>query len=84
MTENLIICTCTQSFDSVAPHLELVILSRKFRVTEHAQSSVVEYLTFFCRIQFKFARSEFLPRYGHNASKISNLLKLFNFQKNNS
>ena len=29
-------CTCIQSFDSVASHLELVILSGKFRITEHA------------------------------------------------
>ena len=41
------ICTCIQSFDFVAPHLELAILSRKFRITEHAQSSVVEYFNFF-------------------------------------
>ena len=38
-TENLM-CTCTQNFDSIAPHLELAILSRTFRITEHAQSSV--------------------------------------------
>ena len=37
---------CIQSFDSVAHHLKLAILSRTFRITEHAQSSVVEYLTF--------------------------------------
>ena len=42
------ICTCMQSFDSVAPDLELAILSRKFRTTEHSQSSVVEYFNFFC------------------------------------
>ena len=42
VTENLIICTCIQSFDYVALHLELAILSRKFRITEHAQSSVAE------------------------------------------
>ena len=36
-------CTCIQRFDSVAPHLELAILSGKFRITEHVQSSVVEY-----------------------------------------
>ena len=29
-----------QSFDSVASHLELAILSRKFRITEHVQSNV--------------------------------------------
>ena len=28
---------CIQNFDSVASHLELAILSRKFRTTEHAQ-----------------------------------------------
>ena len=39
-------CTCIQSFDSVAPHLELTILSRKFSITEHAQSSAVEYFNF--------------------------------------
>ena len=36
-----------ESFDSVAPHPEPAILSRKFRITEHAQSSVVEYFNFF-------------------------------------
>ena len=34
-------------FGSVASHLELAILSRKFRITEHAQSSAVEYFNFF-------------------------------------
>ena len=47
MIENLIMCTCIQNFDSVASHLELAILSRKFRITEHAQSSAVEYFNFF-------------------------------------
>ena len=47
MIENLIMCTCIQNFDSVASHLELAILSRKFRVTKHAQSSAVEYFNFF-------------------------------------
>ena len=37
VTEKLVICTCMQSFDSVAPHLELAILSRKLRITEHVQ-----------------------------------------------
>ena len=36
-----------QNFDSVASHLEFAILSRKFRITEHAQSSAVEYFNFF-------------------------------------
>ena len=40
-------CTCIQNFDSVASHLELAILSGKFRTTEHAQSSVVEYFNIF-------------------------------------
>ena len=40
-------CTCTQNFDSIASHLELAILSRKFRTTEHSQSSAVEYFHFF-------------------------------------
>ena len=40
-------CTCVQNFDSVSPHLELAILPRKFRTTEHAQSSAVEYFNFF-------------------------------------
>ena len=40
-------CTCMQNFDSIASHLELAILSRTFRTTEHAQSSGVEYLNFF-------------------------------------
>ena len=78
-------CTCIQNFDSVASHLELAILSGKFRVTEHAQSSAVEYIKlFFYRDQFKFARSVFSPGYGYNASKTINLLRFFNFQNNNS
>ena len=36
-----------QSFESVACHLELAILSRALGVTEHAQSSVNEYFIFF-------------------------------------
>ena len=36
-----------QNFDSVASHLELAIFSRKFRITEHALSSAVEYFNFF-------------------------------------
>ena len=41
--ENLTMCTCIQSFDSVASHLELAILSRKFRITwtEHAHEHEV-------------------------------------------
>ena len=39
--------TCIQNFDSIASHPELVILSRKFKITEHAQSSAVEYFNFF-------------------------------------
>ena len=36
-----------QSFDFVAPHQELATLSKKFRITEHAQSSVVKNFNFF-------------------------------------
>ena len=36
-----------QSLESVACHLELAILSRKFRIIEHAQSIVFEYFSFF-------------------------------------
>ena len=72
-------CTCILNFDSVASHLELAILSRKFRITEHAQSSVDEHFKFFYRDQFKFARSAFSPGYGYNASKTRNLLRFFNF-----
>ena len=78
-------CSCIHNFDSVASHLELAILSRKFRITEHAQSSPVEHFKlFFYRDRFKFARSVFSPGYGYNASKTSNLLRFFNFQNNNS
>ena len=78
-------CTCIQNFDSLASHLELAILSRKFRITEHAQSSAVKYFNFFFyRDQFKFARSAFSTGYWLNASKTSNLLRFFNFQNNNS
>ena len=40
-------CTSIQSFDSVPPHLELAILSRMLKITEHVQSSVVEYFLLF-------------------------------------
>ena len=77
--------TCIQNFDSTASHLELAILSRKFRTTEHAQSSAIEYFNFFFdRDQFKFARSAFSPGYGYNDSKTSNLLRFFYSQNNNS
>ena len=36
-----------KSFESVACHLELAISSGKFGITEYAQSSVFEYLSFF-------------------------------------
>ena len=36
-----------KSFESVACHLELAISSRRLGITEHAQSSVVEYFSFF-------------------------------------
>ena len=39
--------TYKQNFDSVASHLELAILFGKFRITEHAQSSAVEYFNVF-------------------------------------
>ena len=35
-------CTSVQSFKFVAPHLKVAILSRKFRITEDMQSSVVK------------------------------------------
>ena len=83
-------CTCIQNFDSIASHLELAILSRKFRTTDHAQSSAVEYFNFFSievnlSLQdLKFYSLNFSPGYGYNASKTSNILRLFNFQNNNS
>ena len=36
-----------QSFESIACHAELAILSRKFRITEHTHSGVVEYFSLF-------------------------------------
>ena len=42
-----IMCSRIQSVDSVPSHREIAILSSKFRITEHAQSSAVEYLNFF-------------------------------------
>ena len=39
--------TFIQSFEPVVCHLELAILSGKSRITEHAQSSVVQYFRFF-------------------------------------
>ena len=41
------LCTCIQRFNFPAPQLELAILSKEFRITEHAQSSVVKYFSFF-------------------------------------
>ena len=38
------------SFYSVAPHLELAILSRTFGITEHAQPSAVEHFNFFLQV----------------------------------
>ena len=76
--------TCMQSFTVVAPHLKLTILSREFRITEHAQSSVAEYFYFFCRIELKFARSAFSPGYGYNALKSNNLLRFFSSHNNTS
>ena len=37
----------TQSFESVACRLELAILSRKFGITEHVQSSTAKYFSIF-------------------------------------
>ena len=68
MTENLIICTCIQSFDSVGPHLESL---------ESRNQVLLNILAFSCRIQFKFARSTFSPGYGYNVSKTSNLYLKF-------
>ena len=39
-----------QSFESVACRLELVILSRMFGITEHAQSNAVEYFNSFLKV----------------------------------
>ena len=39
--------TCIKSFEPVACHLELTILSGKCKMTEHAQSSVIPYFRFF-------------------------------------
>ena len=39
--------SCIQRFNFPAPQLELAILSKEFRITEHAQSSVVKYFSFF-------------------------------------
>ena len=47
VTLYLIMYTCIQTFESVACHLELAILSGKLRITGHAQSSVVEYFSLF-------------------------------------
>ena len=64
-----------QSFDSVTCHPEPVILSRKFRITDHVQPRVVEYFNpFSAEFSSKFARSAFSADYGYNASKPSHLL----------
>ena len=66
-----------QRFESVACHLELAISSGKFEITEHEQSSVVEY--FSAEFTCSFTRSAFLPGCGYKNSKTSNLLRFFNF-----
>ena len=77
-------CTCIQGFDSLASHLELTILFRKLEISEHAQSSIVDYFNFFSA-EFKFTRSAFSAGYGYKASKTSSLSKfLDSFQNNNS
>ena len=37
----------TKNFDSAACHIDLAILSRKFKVIEHVHSGVAEYSNFF-------------------------------------
>ena len=44
--ENLIICTCIQSFDSVDPHLELVYLE-SLRLLNMRNQVLLNILTFF-------------------------------------
>ena len=56
--------TRVQSVESVACHLELAMLSFKFRITEHAPSSIVEYFSIF---PAEFTRSAFSPGYMYNA-----------------
>ena len=84
--EKLKICTCIQNFDPVASHLEPVILSRKFRITEHTQSSAVEYFNFFSiEINLSLQDLHFHQVMGIMLnSKTSNLLRFFNFRNNNS
>ena len=70
VTENLIVCTCTQSFDSLAP-----LLSIRNEVLLNTSD-------FFSRSHLKFAKFAFSLGCRHNALKTSNSLKFFNVRKN--
>ena len=73
--------TSIRSFDSVVSHLELAILSRKFRITEHMQSTVVKYFNLFsAEFSSSLQKPEFSSGYGHNTSKGSNLLRFSIFR----
>ena len=65
------------TFESVACQLELAILSRKFGITEHGQSSVVEYFGFF---QHSSPDLYFYKVMGIT-SKTSNLSRFFIFSE---
>ena len=76
--------TCIQSFESVACHLELAILSRKFRITERAQSSAVEYFSFSQQNSLEVFQDLHFHQVMGIMPKISNLLRFYDFQNNTS
>ena len=76
-----------QSFDYVAPHLELAILSRKFRITEQLSTPnqvLLNIYTFFsAEMNSSLQNLHFHQVMDLMLKKTSNLLKLFNYQNNN-
>ena len=73
----------TQSLESLACHLELVILSRRFGITGHQQSNVPEYFSLFQQNSLEVLQDlHFHQVMGIiNVSNTSTLLRFFNFSK---
>ena len=73
----------TQSLESLACHLELVILSRRLGITGHQQSSVPEYFVFFQQNSLEVLQDlHFHKVMGIiSVSKTSTLLRFYNFSE---
>ena len=72
-------CNSMQSLEFVPCHLELAILSRKFRTYWACAIKCFWILAFFNRIHLKFPTSGSSPGYRYKASKTSNLLRFSRF-----